>query len=33
VNLWHQRVVKVEDMTQETVLEYDPATRYYYPVI
>jgi kinesin family protein 2/24 len=33
VNLWHQRVVKVEDMTREVVLEYDPATRYYYPVI
>ncbi|KAH6647898.1 P-loop containing nucleoside triphosphate hydrolase protein [Truncatella angustata] len=30
VNLWRQVVVDVEMMDKEVIMEYDPATRYYY---
>ncbi|KAL8288418.1 hypothetical protein RB597_000503 [Gaeumannomyces tritici] len=30
VNMWRQIVVPVENMEAEVILEYDPATRYYY---
>ncbi|KAJ5980433.1 hypothetical protein N7481_007731 [Penicillium waksmanii] len=30
VHLWRQAVVPVQQMLSEVVLEYDPATRYYY---
>jgi hypothetical protein len=33
LNVWHQREIKIEDMAEEVVLEYDPAMRYYFVVI
>jgi kinesin family member 2/24 len=33
LNVWHQRAVQMEDMIEEVIMEYDPATRYYFLVI